>query len=97
MTPHETAEIDPANYPERNLFIGTDPLAATVIAWFDEPGPLPDYLADEINAAFLSGGHVLVLCKTPDALAEISAEVALIAAPYLGRDQGEPAPKELVH
>ena len=102
MTPHgpdNPAEVDPADYPERNLFIGTDPLAETVIAWFDQPDPLPlpDHLAETIDATFLAGGHVLVLCRTPDALARVSAAVALIAAPYLQDGQGEPAQPELVN
>lgn len=86
-----TADIDPANYPERALFIGTDPLAATLIAWFDRFDAMPDDLAETIDSAFLAGGHALILARTPEVLARAGAAVSLIAAPYLAdRGQGEP-------
>lgn len=89
-----TPDID--DYPERALFAGTDPAAATVIVWFNQFDAMSDHLAEVIDAAFLAGGHALVLATTPDVLARAGAAVCLIAAPYLA-DRGDGRQPERVH
>jgi hypothetical protein len=75
------AEIDPADFPCRALFVGTDPMADTCIAWFDDPN-VSDALAEQIDAAFCRGGHCLILARDEDTLERVQSAIALIASPY---------------
>ena len=67
MTPHgplNPATIDPAEYPVRELAIGPDPCASTVIAWFDHaPETLDPDLAALLDATGAADGHVLILTR----------------------------------
>lgn len=83
--------IDPAKYPHRAMFVGTNPQAATVIVWIDAASlPLSGELADAIDTAFTAGGHALVMARTDDLLARAGRAVAVIASPYLDGGQCEP-------
>ena len=67
LTPHgplNPPAVDPADYPVRELAIGPDPRASTVIVWFDSPPSVldPDFAA-LLDATGAANGHVLILTR----------------------------------
>lgn len=64
--------VDPADYPVRELAVGPDPHASTVIAWFDHaPETLDPDLAALLDATGAAGGHVLIMTRDTLTLAAV--------------------------